>query len=108
MIPGNGLSQKQIGGKQLKITGSGVHIIPTGYQCWGIEIRVDGTQITAITQNISGTPTAYTSGDAFIDSWLNATDLLATDSIALDFPITSFTLNAGTDSVWCFCEPKLG
>ena len=68
MIPGSAFGSKQIGGKQIKFTGSGAHAMPTGYQCWGIEIRIDGTKITAITQNLLGTPTVYTSGNVFIDS----------------------------------------
>jgi Putative flagellar system-associated repeat len=109
MIQGEGLSQRLLGSKPMKFTGSGAHAIPAGYQCWGIGIRIDGTKITSITQNINGTPTVYVNGDTMIDTWLNATDLLANiDFIFLDTPITSFTLNAATDSVWCYCEPFLG
>jgi len=108
MLPGLSYSEKLIGSKPIKFTGSGAHAIPTGYQCWGVLIRVDATKITSISQNKSGTSTAYTSGDSFVDSWLNATDLLSGDFIVQDTPMTSITLNAATDSVWCFCEPFLG
>jgi uncharacterized repeat protein (TIGR02059 family) len=78
-------------------------LIPAGYQCFGIGIRVDATDISTITENLLGAPNVVTSY-----SWEGVATLLAGDFIILENPITQFALANASDSVWCYCENFLG
>jgi hypothetical protein len=106
MIQGTAIQEKMMGSKQrfYKFASSGVVAIERGYQCWGVLLHADATDITSITENpnIAGAAQAAITNKTFEAS----TDLLGNDFILFDIPVTSFTISAG--QVYYFIEPILG
>jgi hypothetical protein len=78
----------------LMVVGHSATPMPTGYQCYAIVVRVDATAIASVT----------ISGSAVTNKSWETVALLRGDYIPLEVPITSITLTADADSVFCYLE----
>jgi len=78
----------------LMVVGASATPMTTGYKCYSVVIRVDDTQIKSVT----------ISGAAVTNKLWESVALKRGDYIPFDVPITSITLNAAGDSVFCYLE----
>lgn len=87
---------RQMGDKGvLLVAGSSATAMTTGYKCYAVVVRTDDTQIKSVT----------ISGAAVTNASWESVALKRGDYIPFATSITSITLNAAGDSVFCYLEP---
>ena len=92
--------EKLLGAKGcVLVVGDTKVVFPTGYAAYAIIVNFDTTEIAEVEQIVAGAVAVV--DDA---SWMDV-ELTRGDYIPLEIPISSITLNAATDSVFCYFEP---
>jgi len=88
-------------GRQILHTGVGEWTAPTGYQAYGVKIRVNATRIDTLDEITTGGGTAAAKTDY---TWEGVDTLLAGETINFEYPVTAITLHGAADSIWIYCE----
>ena len=95
--------ERMLGGPVQLVAASGETAVDEGYQAYAMQVRVDNTQVLAMTK-IENDDAASSVVDDL--SWMTQNLKAGIDYIPLEDPIISITLASSTDSVMLFLEKR--